>query len=90
MAAESMTRRGAFGRAKRTTEVGHMSERISLVIGRFYAYRQLKQEEGQGAVEYALAVLAVAAIIAAAMAGFTTEITNFMTKAGTKLQSYVP
>jgi Flp pilus assembly pilin Flp len=71
-------------------EVGHMSERISLVIGRFYAYRQLKQEEGQGAVEYALAVLAVAAIIAAAMAGFTNEITNFMTKAGTKLQSYVP
>ncbi len=34
--------------------------------------------------------LAVAAIIAAAMAGFTTQITNFMTGAGTKLQSYIP
>ncbi len=67
-----------------------MSERISLAIGRFFTYRHIRQEEGQGAVEYALAVLAVAAIIAAAMAGFTTQITNFMTGAGTKLQSYIP
>jgi Flp pilus assembly pilin Flp len=67
-----------------------MSERISLVIGRLFMYRETRREEGQGAVEYALAVLAVAAIIAAAMAGFTGQITNFMTKAGTKLQTYVP
>jgi Flp pilus assembly pilin Flp len=67
-----------------------MSERISLAIGRLFVYREVRREEGQGAVEYALAVLAVAAIIAAAMAGFTGQITNFMTKAGTKLQSYVP
>jgi Flp pilus assembly pilin Flp len=50
----------------------------------------VRREEGQGAVEYALAVLAVAAIIAAAMAGFTSQITAFMTAAGTKLKSYVP
>jgi Flp pilus assembly pilin Flp len=67
-----------------------MSERISLVIGRIFTFRSLRQEEGQGAVEYALAVLAVAAIIAAAMAGFTDQITNFMAKAGAKLGTYVP
>jgi Flp pilus assembly pilin Flp len=67
-----------------------MYERISLALGRIVMFRELKQEEGQGAVEYALAVLAVAAIIAVAMAGFTTQITNFMTAAGTRLASYVP
>ncbi len=49
----------------------------------------LRREDGQGAVEYALVVLGVAAIIAAAVAGFTTQITSFMTSAGTKLASYV-
>jgi Flp pilus assembly pilin Flp len=67
-----------------------MSERISLVIGRLFTYREMRREEGQGAVEYALAVLAVAAIIAAAMGGFTTEIKNFMTAAGAKLATYIP
>jgi Flp pilus assembly pilin Flp len=67
-----------------------MSERISLVIGRVFTYAQIRREEGQGAVEYALAVLAVAAVIAAAMAGFTDEITKFMAKAGAKLGTYVP
>ena len=50
----------------------------------------LKREDGQGAVEYALVVLGVAAIIAAAVAGFTNEITSFMKGAGTKLKSYIP
>ncbi len=49
----------------------------------------LKREDGQGAVEYALVVLGVAAIIALAVAGFTTEITNFMSAAGDKLQSFI-
>jgi Flp pilus assembly pilin Flp len=61
-------------------------ERFSVALG--WAY--LKREEGQGAVEYALVVLGVALIIAAAVAGFTGHITTFMTKAGTKLESYVP
>ena len=61
-------------------------ERFSVALG--WAY--LKLEEGQGAVEYALVVLGVALIIAAAVAGFTGHITTFMTKAGTKLESYVP
>jgi Flp pilus assembly pilin Flp len=50
----------------------------------------LKRENGQGAVEYALVVLGVAAIIAAAVAGFTTQITNFMGLAGAKLATFVP
>jgi Flp pilus assembly pilin Flp len=50
----------------------------------------LRREGGQGAVEYALVVLGVAAIIAAAVAGFTTQITSFMSAAGTKLASYIP
>jgi Flp pilus assembly pilin Flp len=69
-----------------------MLERISLAMGRLLTVRldDLRREDGQGAVEYALVVLGVAAIIAAAVAGFTTEITEFMKAAGTKLKSYVP
>jgi Flp pilus assembly pilin Flp len=74
---------------KRITEVDSMSERISLLIGRIML-PELREEKGQGAVEYALAVLAVAAIIAAAMGGFTKEIENFMKAAGTKLATYIP
>lgn len=67
-------------------------EQVSLALGRALTVgrEDLRREEGQGAVEYALVVLGVAAIIAAAVAGFTTEIQNFMTAAGTKLKSYVP
>lgn len=50
----------------------------------------LKREEGQGAVEYALVVLGVAAVIAAAVAGFTTQIQGFMTAAGAKLLDFIP
>jgi Flp pilus assembly pilin Flp len=67
-------------------------EQVSVALGRALTVSRedLRREEGQGAVEYALVVLGVAAIIAAAVAGFTTEITNFMTKAGEKLRSFVP
>ena len=67
-------------------------EQFSLALGRAMTLSRedLKREEGQGAVEYALVVLGVAAIIAAAVAGFTTQITNFMTAAGTKLGSFIP
>jgi Flp pilus assembly pilin Flp len=61
-------------------------ERVNLALG--WAF--LKREEGQGAVEYALVVLGVAAIMVLAVAGFTGHISTFMTKAGTKLESYVP
>ena len=69
-----------------------MYERFSLAFARILTLdpRELTREDGQGAVEYALAVLAVAAIIAAAMAGFTDQITAFMAKAGAKLLTYAP
>lgn len=51
--------------------------------------RALRREDGQGAVEYALVVLGVAAVIALAVAGFTDEITDFMTAAGAKLLTYI-
>jgi Flp pilus assembly pilin Flp len=50
----------------------------------------LHREDGQGAVEYALVVLGVALIIAAAVAGFTGYIGDFMDAAGAKLQDYIP
>jgi Flp pilus assembly pilin Flp len=67
-------------------------EQVSLALGRAMTLsaEDLKREEGQGAVEYALVVLGVAAIIAAAVAGFTGQITSFMTAAGTKLATYIP
>jgi Flp pilus assembly pilin Flp len=65
-----------------------MSERISLAIMRVLS--PLRKEDGQGAVEYALAVLAVAAVISVAMAGFTDQIKAFMTGAGGALQGFIP
>ena len=50
----------------------------------------LNREDGQGAVEYALVVLGVALVIAAAVAGFTNYIGDFMKAAGGKLQDYIP
>ena len=66
-----------------------MSERISLWIGRIML-PELREEKGQGAVEYALGVLVVASVIAVAMGGFTDKIKDFMDAAGTKLIDYIP
>ena len=67
-------------------------QQVSVALGRAMTLSRedLKREEGQGAVEYALVVLGVAAIIAAAVAGFTTQIENFMTAAGEKLADFIP
>ena len=69
-----------------------MFERMQIAIGRLVTLRaeDLRREDGQGAVEYALVVLGVAAVIAAAVGGLTNELTSFMSAAGTKLKSYVP
>ena len=63
-------------------------EHIALGLNRMLTIA--RREDGQGAVEYALVVLGVAAVIAAAVAGFTTEITNFMSLAGAKLATFIP
>ena len=66
-------------------------QQVSVALGRAMtlSHEDLKREDGQGAVEYALVVLGVAAIIAVAVAGFTNEITTFMGKAGTKLAGMI-
>jgi Flp pilus assembly pilin Flp len=65
---------------------------VVLTLGRALTLSRedLKKEDGQGAVEYALVVLGVALVIATAVAGFTGYITQFMGAAGAKLQSYIP
>ncbi len=65
----------------------HTLYRASYVRAR-WAY--LKREEGQGAVEYALVVLGVAADHRAAVAGFTGHITNFMATAGDEAADLIP
>ena len=62
---------------------------VAFVRARTFEFGDLSREDGQGAVEYALVVLGVAAVIALAVAGFTTQITSFMSAAGAKLASYV-
>jgi Flp pilus assembly pilin Flp len=58
---------------------------ITIAIARVFT---IDREDGQGAVEYALTVLGVAAVIALAVAGFTGQLTTFMSAVGTKLQSW--
>lgn len=49
-----------------------------------------RREDGQGAVEYALVVLGIAAVISVAVAGFANQITAFMTAAGGALLGFLP
>lgn len=67
-------------------------EQLALGLTRAMAIslEDLKREEGQGAVEYALVVLGIAAVISLAVAGFATQITNFMTQAGAALLDFIP
>jgi Flp pilus assembly pilin Flp len=63
-------------------------ERIALGLSRTLATS--RREEGQGAVEYALVVLGIAAVISVAVAGFANQITAFMTAAGAALLGFIP
>jgi Flp pilus assembly pilin Flp len=63
---------------------------LGLTRGLTLSREDLKREDGQGAVEYALVVLGIAAVISLAVAGFATQITNFMSAAGTALIALVP
>jgi hypothetical protein len=67
-------------------------EHIALGLSRMLTISRedLQREEGQGAVEYALTVLGIAAIISLAVAGFATQITSFMTAAGGALMGFLP
>jgi len=63
---------------------------LGLTRGLTLSRENLQREEGQGAVEYALVVLGIAAVISLAVAGFATQITNFMSAAGTALIALAP
>jgi Flp pilus assembly pilin Flp len=63
---------------------------LGLTRGLTFSREDLKREDGQGAVEYALVVLGIAAVISLAVAGFATQITNFMSAAGAALIALVP
>ena len=63
---------------------------LGLTRGLTLSRENLRREDGQGAVEYALVVLGIAAIISVAVAGFANEITNFMSLAGAKLATFIP
>ena len=63
---------------------------LGLTRGLTLSREDLKREDGQGAVEYALVVLGIAAGISLAVAGFATQITNFMSAAGAALIALVP
>jgi Flp pilus assembly pilin Flp len=67
-------------------------EQIALGLSRTLAISRedLKREDGQGAVEYALVVLGIAAVISVAVAGFATQITSFMSAAGAALLGFLP
>ncbi len=67
-------------------------EQLALGLSRVLTLSRedLKREDGQGAVEYALVVLGIAAVISLAVAGFATQITNFMSAAGAALIALVP
>jgi Flp pilus assembly pilin Flp len=63
---------------------------LGLTRGLTLSREDLKREDGQGAVEYALVVLGIAIVVAAAVAGFATQISDFMGLAGDKLATLVP
>jgi Flp pilus assembly pilin Flp len=63
---------------------------LGLTRGLTLSRENLQREEGQGAVEYALVVLGIAVVVAAAVAGFATQISNFMSAAGTALIALAP
>jgi Flp pilus assembly pilin Flp len=64
-------------------------EQVAVAIGRVYTLSRedLKRQDGQGAIEYALVVLGVATIIGITVAGFTGKISAFMTKVGNALDA---
>lgn len=66
-----------------------MIERLSILIGRVATLRleDLKREEGQTTVEYAVVLVLVIAMAVAAFAALNGSITTFMSAIGTKLSS---
>ena len=66
-------------------------QKLHDAIGRAVArVLTLDREDGQGAVEYALVVLGVVTILGVTIAGFTGQISGFMTAVGNALSALAP
>jgi Flp pilus assembly pilin Flp len=63
-----------------------MLERISLIIGRAYAF-DFKREEGQTVTEYGMVLAFIAIALVAVLTVLHTGITGFINNVVTKLQA---
>jgi Flp pilus assembly pilin Flp len=68
-----------------------MFERLNVLFGRAYCRLQdIKREEGQTTVEYAIIVALVIVMAIAAFAVLQTQVTSFMSKIGSKISAVIP
>ena len=69
-----------------------MYQRLSVFIGRAFSLRleDLKREEGQTTVEYAIVLALVIAMAVAAFAILSTAVSDFMTKVGQAIANQLP
>ena len=69
-----------------------MYERFSLLLGRVYtlSLEDLKRDEGQTTVEYAVVLALVIAMAVAAFLVLKTQVTSFMSKVGSAISNQLP
>ncbi len=68
-----------------------MVARLSILVGRLQArLEDLKREDGQTTVEYAVVVALVIGLAVAAFGFLGPSINTFMSGVGTKIASYLP
>ena len=69
-----------------------MLDRLSLLLGRAYALRleDLRREDGQTTVEYAIVVALVVAMAVAVFATLSGAVSTFMTNVGNFISNQIP
>ena len=69
-----------------------MYKRFSLLLGRVYtlSLEDLKRQEGQTTVEYAVVLALVIAMAVAAFLVLKTQVTDFMSKVGSAITNALP
>jgi Flp pilus assembly pilin Flp len=69
-----------------------MIDRLSMVVGQMLAFRleDLRSDEGQTTVEYAVVLVLVIALAVAAFAALSTGVANFMSGIESQLTSAIP
>ena len=66
-----------------------MRDRFLLLVARAYSL-DLRREDGQTTVEYAIVVALVVAMAVAVFATLSTAVSGFMTKVGTSISGALP